>query len=368
MIINQHKNLTWLHIPKTAGDSFRHIVGSKDGHTSVWSDPECHYNISEALQAGYLKQPPKTVVVCVRDLIDWMCSWTRYRGNIQGYTFAQVHEFLVDGYVADYSDVWSTRLQSFGHNVTRVVDPSGVPCCLFRPDQILLMYIKDAMDHGCDVRMIRNNNLAQDTHEIFGGDLNQLQHDFDRTFINKTEHTQHTTRDVFDSNQIQTIYQKNLEWRSMWEFIQAPGDTDSHNQTGTYPGGTTTTSPEMMKQVMDYIKRNGTSNVWDGCVKSNNCCKHFMFDRVDQDTDLQQLKSVVLAGQSDASVHGQMLNKNCAQLGVCGSVEGCTMYNDRPKICREFLCDPSNVRSNMYRQITRRPHLMFGTLQSIYKQ
>ena len=362
MIINQHKQTTWLHMPKTAGDSFRQIIGSRENHISVWSDPECHYNISEALRSGHLKQPPKTVVICVRDMIDWMCSWTRYRGNTQGYTFDQVQKFLVDGYVADYSDVWSTRLQTFGHNITRGVDSSGVCCWLLRPDQILLLYIKDAIDHGCDVRMIRNNKLAQDTHEIFGGDLNQLQHDFDHTFINRTVHTQHTTRGLFDHDQIQVIHQKNPEWCAMWEFIQSPGNTNSHNQTGTYPGGDITTSQEMMDQVTEYIKRDGTSNVWDGCVKSNNCCKHFMFDHVEQNTDLQQLKSVVLSGQTDESMHGQMLNKTCAQLGVCGGVEGCTMYSNRPKICREFLCDPSYVRSNIYRQITRRPHTAFGNL------
>ena len=65
MIINQDKNIVWLHIPKTAGNTFRQIV-VQEKITQLCGQLECHYNISEALQFELYKQPPKTVAVCKR--------------------------------------------------------------------------------------------------------------------------------------------------------------------------------------------------------------------------------------------------------------------------------------------------------------
>ena len=115
----------------------------------------------------------------------------------------------------------------------------------------------------------------------------------------------------------------------------------AHNQTGNE-------SVLTKNQLATQIRENLKTKDWNGCVGCADCCTMF---------------SVTLGLKSEmeefATVHfGQPTDKiQVKNHHVCSKLDPktrkCTIYEDRPKICREFLCDASKTRANIQQQIRK---------------
>ena len=108
-------------------------------------------------------------------------------------------------------------------------------------------------------------------------------------------------------------------------------------------------SLEKIEQEVDiYIKENGTSSNWSGCLKKNYCCKSFFYDP--NNKQAQDFYDTVFQDKFKLK-HGSNCLK-CKQLKGDGDedVESCSIYQDRPRICRDFLCQPAVMRGKIYKQ------------------
>jgi Fe-S-cluster containining protein len=102
------------------------------------------------------------------------------------------------------------------------------------------------------------------------------------------------------------------------------------------------------REVDLYIKEHGTSSNWSGCLKKNYCCKLFFYDP--KNKEAQDLYDAVFEDKSKLKRGSHCLK--CKQLKGDGDkgIKSCSIYKDRPRICRDFLCQPAIIRGKIYKQ------------------
>ena len=181
MIHSMDQRHVWLHMPKTAGDTTRHIVESlSDQHHVVWNESHCHMNITEAIAAGVLDRSPVSVSINTRDLLDWMRSWTRFYMTKEDMCSTHVIDMLQQGRVCTTNNYWRATL--------------GLSCQLvhgqniysFPPEQLLDHYLQDALKHTRDVRLLDIQHLGTSLSAEFQLDHEQVQHMCSNVMINQT--------------------------------------------------------------------------------------------------------------------------------------------------------------------------------------
>jgi Fe-S-cluster containining protein len=104
---------------------------------------------------------------------------------------------------------------------------------------------------------------------------------------------------------------------------------------------------EAKKEVELYIEENGTNSNWSGCLKKNHCCKLFFYDPNNK-SNQDFYETICKDGEKLKYGHNCFKCKQLKEDGDEG-VESCSIYKNRPKICRDFLCEPAILRGEIYR-------------------
>lgn len=106
-------------------------------------------------------------------------------------------------------------------------------------------------------------------------------------------------------------------------------------------------------QVMQKIEEGATD--WDGCVSKGLCCKAFTQKvnvkkaMIEGGEDMEAFANAHFDGEEDSDTSiSIVINHTC---NLLGEDNRCTKYEDRPKICREYLCQASKLRRDMFWRI-----------------
>jgi Fe-S-cluster containining protein len=115
---------------------------------------------------------------------------------------------------------------------------------------------------------------------------------------------------------------------------------------GKYGDRETSESIEKMyDQVQDRIG-SGVKD-WNGCINKALCCKFF-----EHTFDLSKLTDEFSKAHFGENPEPHMVElkvkKRCAQLQ---DDDGCGIYEERPSMCKEYLCQASKIRRNMFLRI-----------------
>ena len=110
---------------------------------------------------------------------------------------------------------------------------------------------------------------------------------------------------------------------------------------------TTESLEKCYEQVMEKIE-SGVEE-WDGCTGKALCCKQFTH-KIDL---LHNAKTDALLGAHFKGDKGEYpitlrINHRCNQLN---DQDKCGIYEERPKLCREYLCQASKLRRDMFWRI-----------------
>lgn len=122
---------------------------------------------------------------------------------------------------------------------------------------------------------------------------------------------------------------------------------------------TTESIEKCYDQVMQKIEE-GLQD-WEGCINKALCCKAFTHKiNVKKDMggggkDMEEFAKAHFDGEEDSDTSVSIvINHTCNLLGEDNK---CSKYEDRPKICREYLCQASKLRRDMFWRI-KHPHIV----------
>ena len=98
-------------------------------------------------------------------------------------------------------------------------------------------------------------------------------------------------------------------------------------------------------QTMERV--NAGEENWDGCIGKAKCCRFFdyKFNLLDLDDELSKAHFAGDKGQFPVSLN---IAHKCNQLD---DNDKCGIYENRPQPCKEYYCQASKVRRNMFLRI-----------------
>ena len=123
-------------------------------------------------------------------------------------------------------------------------------------------------------------------------------------------------------------------------------------QKSTYPGDHLIDISEIYKQVIKYIEENPANKHWNGCLNKNYCCKHITYNENHSDSNLDKFYDIVF-DQSQSKQDNKDYSCNKLKNNSSSGCKSCTIYKERPLICKEFLCDPARLRGQLYAEIVK---------------
>lgn len=115
---------------------------------------------------------------------------------------------------------------------------------------------------------------------------------------------------------------------------------------------TTESISKCYDQVMQKIEE-GVED-WDGCVGKAKCCKMFThkFDLLKTAKQNPLLSAHFKGDEGDFPVTLSIKHR----CNLLDDQDKCSIYDNRPQPCKEYLCQASNVRRDMFLRI-KNPHI-----------
>tara|TARA_R110002020_G_scaffold170698_3_gene360518 strand:+ start:1005 stop:1658 length:654 start_codon:yes stop_codon:yes gene_type:complete len=216
MIIGE--NFVWFHLPKTAGDSTRLAVEryASETYSVEWRDPHCHFNFDDAAREKLIN-PREDQRVCVnfRSLVDWMHSFSAFRGIKQEYSVEDALPFMREGAVLDYEPYWANRFAQRYKRLELQIDSQGRAFYIIPCDYFLKYFIHDSQGKEFkNLNLLRVTHLEEDIRKYFSIDKDcraALDRKLNSSSYKKTE---------FTPIELERIYFNNPVWASLEERLK----------------------------------------------------------------------------------------------------------------------------------------------------
>lgn len=124
-----------------------------------------------------------------------------------------------------------------------------------------------------------------------------------------------------------------------------------------YPDEKETPYQDLINEVYEYASGHDCTIPWNGCLNQNRCCKAFFscaeyFENFEEHTELMEtVYSKKVPTSLQMSKEPIFIKRKCDQFksGIGPGEEGCSIYAERPALCKSFLCVPARFRGRFYK-------------------